>query len=458
MTKKKANSNTPKRITLDPLSPRSQRPPGTRSGSQYNSEANNNANESNPKTPTELPNSNQSTQPDNARSIDAPEEQMPTRTHASDRSRRTNRSRAPSNASNASQRVSSFDSQKSNRDPDGISADELAPQPQPRGSRSLIGSTIMTTDSLKKATIKVNNSVVSDITPDYQNQEDLPSTSYVDPNGDPHNLPPGIVTGTLSPLDPILRQSISNYVDSAVKERLATINENKSSIDNRSISSNTGTSLVDNTYGKNASSSKHLDQPLQNIYIEEVDIGGSRYTNVPFIIQVGSTLYFRYGNDLVKPVKVRETIPPTESRKHPIYFVQYFNGHTETVTHDKLFVPMDRQFHRHENGVIDAICEVLSPQAQLDAAVMHDKDPHSIKMFNSENLDHFKIDKLKTMLKDVNVTDDKLSTLSNVITAISIATQAASTSGNFALPQVKDLSPTKIHQVHYHPSIRLPSS
>lgn len=75
MTKKKANSNTPKRITLDPLSPRSQRPPGTRSGSQYNAEANNNANESNPKTPTELPNFNQSTQPDNARSIDAPEEQ-----------------------------------------------------------------------------------------------------------------------------------------------------------------------------------------------------------------------------------------------------------------------------------------------------------------------------------------------------------------------------------------------
>ena len=46
------------------------------------------------------------------------------------------------------------------------------------------------------------------------------------------------------------------------------------------------------------------------------------------------------------------------------------------------------------------------------------------------------------MLKDLTVTDDKLSTLSNVVKAISIATQAASSSGNFVLPLVQDLSPT----------------
>lgn len=54
---------------------------------------------------------------------------------------------------------------------------------------------------------------------------------------------------------------------------------------------------------------------------------------------------------------------------------------------------------------------------------MDNKDPHTIRIYNLENLDHFKVDKFKTMLKDVKVSDDKLSTLSNVLRAISIATQ-----------------------------------
>eukprot|EP00956_Cyclotella_meneghiniana_P016402 scaffold25899_cov37-Cyclotella_meneghiniana.AAC.1 len=449
--------------TLDPLSPNNQRPPGTRSGSQYNADANANANpdaiESNPNPPVEVPSSNQSTQSNKARSIDAPEEQQSTRSHASNRSSRSNRSRA-SNRNNNSQPVPSSASQKSNNsrastanksqrqpvcDPDGINADDLVAPPQPPGSRSrsLVGSSIAVKNSVKSSSNKENQSVVSDITPSVQNQGS-PSTPYVDENGDVQNLPPGIVTNeVLSPLDPNFMQNISKYIESAVKERLESINEN-----NKSISSSMDDSSSDETYSAathrtNVSSFQHSARPLEDVYIVEAEIGGSRYTNVPFIIQVGSTLYYRYANDLVKPVKVREAIPPTESRKHPIYFVQYYNGHTETVTHDKLFVPMDRQYHRHENGVIDAICEVLSPQAQLDATVMHEKDPHSIKMYNSENLDYFKIDKLKTMLKDVKVTDDKLSTLNNVVSEISIATQAASTSGNFALPQVNDLSPTR---------------
>ena len=126
-----------------------------------------------------------------------------------------------------------------------------------------------------------------------------------------------------------------------------------------------------------------------------------------------------------------------------------FNGHNETVTHDKLFVPVDHQIHRREDGVIDAVCEVLSPQTQLDAAVMDNKDPHTIRIYNLENLDHFKVDKFKTMLKDVKVSDDKLSTLSNVLRAISIATQAASSSRKFALPLVKDLSPTTSEELDW---------
>eukprot|EP00956_Cyclotella_meneghiniana_P005472 scaffold6987_cov72-Cyclotella_meneghiniana.AAC.6 len=122
MPKAKHNDKQPKTPTvdrnLDPLSPRSQLPPGTRSGSQYNADANANANpdpnESNPNPPIEDPNSNQSTQSNKARSIDAPEEQQSTRSRASNRSSHSNRSRA-SNRSNdtyASQPIPSSASQK----------------------------------------------------------------------------------------------------------------------------------------------------------------------------------------------------------------------------------------------------------------------------------------------------------------------------------------------------------
>ena len=109
MTKKKPSGNTPKRDrNLDPLSPRSHRPPGTRGGSQYNAnanaDANPNANESNPNPPIEVHSSNQSTQSNKACSIDAPEEQQSTRSRVSNRSNRSNRSRV-SNRSNNSQPV-----------------------------------------------------------------------------------------------------------------------------------------------------------------------------------------------------------------------------------------------------------------------------------------------------------------------------------------------------------------
>ena len=159
MTKAKRNDRKPKTPSadrnLDPLSPNNQRPPGTRSGSQYNADANTNPSGSNPNPSTEVPNSNQSSHSNNGRSTDAPEEQMSTRSRASNRSSRSNRSRASNHSSNshASQPVPSSASQKSNnsqastanksqrqpaRDPDGINADDLvvvAP-PQPPGSRS----------------------------------------------------------------------------------------------------------------------------------------------------------------------------------------------------------------------------------------------------------------------------------------------------------------------------------
>ena len=481
MPKGKRNDKQPKTPTadrnLDPLSPGSQRPPGTRGGSQYNANvnANTNANESNPNPSTEVPNSNQLTQSNKAPSIDAPEEQQSTRSRASNRSSRSNRSRASNRSSNSypSQPVPSSASQKSNNsrastanksqrqpacDPDGINADDLVAPPQPPGSRSrsLVGSTISVKNSVKNSSNKGNQSVVSDITPSVQHQGS-PSTPYVDANGDVQNLPRGITNNEMpSPLDSNFMQNIAEYIESAVKERLESINENKST------SSNTYSSSPDDSYRPSThhsvSSSQKSEVALDDILITAVDIGGSRYSNVPYIIPVGSKVYFKYGNELVKPVKVREAIPPTHSRKHPIYFVEYYNGHNETVTHDKLFVPVDRQFHRREDGVIDAVCEVLSPQAQLDSAVMDDRNPHDIKMYNSENLDQFKVDKFKTLLKDVKVNDDKLSTLSNVIKAISIATQAASSSGNFVLPLVQDLSPTVSFKSIITPPIRLPSS
>ena len=119
--------------------------------------------------------------------------------------------------------------------------------------------------------------------------------------------------------------------------------------------------------------------------ITEATIGGARYTNLPHLIPVDSIVYHQYGNELIKPVKIRETIPPNETRTYPIYFVKYYNREHDTVTRDKLFVPMDRQIYKREDGIIDAACEVLSPQAQLDAATMKDRNPHKVKLYNAMN-------------------------------------------------------------------------
>eukprot|EP00956_Cyclotella_meneghiniana_P001146 scaffold1315_cov23-Cyclotella_meneghiniana.AAC.14 len=116
-------------------------------------------------------------------------------------------------------------------DPDGINADDLAAPPQPPGSRtpSLVGSTISVKNSPKNSSNKGNQSVVSDITPSVQNQGSL-STPYIDDIGDIQNLPPDIVTNeVLSPLDLNFMQTITQYIESAVKERLESINESKSS-------------------------------------------------------------------------------------------------------------------------------------------------------------------------------------------------------------------------------------
>lgn len=459
MTKyKKGTPGKPKRDrNLDDLPPDEQRPPGTRGGAQYNTNADTNEPITNA---PEVPVPNESNRSINAPSVDAPEEQLSLQSVGI----RANTSNPTSQQSNALrppvlQRFSS-------PDPEGINADDLVPvfsnihQPD-----SIIGSTITTKNSVKNNSSTVNWSKESDDDSwgyvdskrgkNHNNQEPRTPSPYVDSYGDVKNLPANLVRDEKpSPEALDFQTCITDAVKSAlksIKEDHIELNSNKSALQssksNKSISihSDSVTSIPDNTHPSDINSI--LADPrytaIHNMDITEAIIGGARYTNLSHLIPIDSIVYHQYGNDLVKPVKIREAIPPNETRNYPIYFIEYYNGEHDTVIHDKLFVPMDRQIYKREDGIIDAACEVLSPQAQLDAATMKDRTPHNVKLYNAMNLEYFKLDKFTAMIEKITLTDDRLSSLDRTIKNIGIATQAASTSGNFIFPTIQDLSPSK---------------
>ena len=271
---------------------------------------------------------------------------------------------------------------------------------------------------------------------------------YVDEFGDVQNLPRNIVCGELD--------NGQLYVLNRVKKNEKDLFNIKTSVDeikhllkqlspgvngndnkNRGIQNTNGVQTdALSIAGFNQTVTSAIDTPIKNFNYEGRDMITS-----PSMFKVGSTVFWKYANDMMKDVKIIESIPPTSNRKLPIYQVEFGHGENEVVCHDQLYIPTDSTPRIHPNGIINATAEVLPASAQLHMSVMETKNPRLVKLFDAMNDEKFKLETFRSSINDMALVDDKLATLKQAHSTIVMAALAAS-KGSLRMPSLEELSPT----------------
>jgi hypothetical protein len=179
-----------------------------------------------------------------------------------------------------------------------------------------------------------------------------------------------------------------------------------------------------------------------NLPIRDYTWEGRKMVTCSVTFKVGSKVYWKYGNDLIKDVTILEVIPSTMNRDCPVYYFEFGHAEKEVVRHDQLYIPEDSAPTMSSDGIIDATKELLPVAAQLHMSVMKEKKPHLMKLYNAMNNEKFKLDTFRTSIDSLALSDDKLMTLKQVYNYNSIVMGAlAASKGMLHMPTLNELSP-----------------
>jgi hypothetical protein len=177
-----------------------------------------------------------------------------------------------------------------------------------------------------------------------------------------------------------------------------------------------------------------------NLPIRDYTWEGRKMVTCSVTFKVGSKVYWKYGNDLMKDVTILEVIPSTMNRDCPVYYVEFGHAEKEVVRHDQLYIPEDSAPTMSSDEIIDATKELLPVVAQLHMSVMKEKKPHLMKLYNTMNNKKVKLDTFRTSIDSLALSDDKLMTLKQVYNSIVMGALAAS-KGMLHMPTLNELSP-----------------
>ena len=110
---------------------------------------------------------------------------------------------------------------------------------------------------------------------------------------------------------------------------------------------------------------------------------------MPVAPQSGDKVLWKYGNDLLLAVEVKEVTPPSLWRRQPIYHVNFLEREgSYDCPHNSLFIPRDHNDALDPQGLLVANMDRLRLPAALDAQAMLDAPRHHCNEIVGHNIGH----------------------------------------------------------------------